>query len=65
LFVDPLTSLVAGTAIGALDQQLGQKSVETLADNYHPSQWLSYVDSTVKPALLARRAGSPTPPSAL
>lgn len=63
LIVDPLTSLVAGTAIGALDQQFGQKSVETLGDTYHPSQWLSYVDSAVQPALLARRASPPTRPS--
>jgi hypothetical protein len=53
LIVDPVVGLVAGTAIGALDQQFGQKSVETMADSYHPSHWLSYVGSAGQPGLLA------------
>lgn len=43
LLTDPLIALGAGTLIGALDQHFGGKTVEALADPYHPSRWLSYV----------------------
>jgi hypothetical protein len=54
LIADPLTGFAAGTAIGALDQQFGQKSIERLADNYHPSQWLSYVGTLAHTGLANR-----------
>lgn len=46
LFTDPVTSLAAGTLIGAIDQHFGGKTVEALVDPYHPSRWLSYLGDT-------------------
>jgi hypothetical protein len=40
---NPIAGAAAGVAAGAADQQFGARAVESLVDDYHPREWLSFV----------------------